>query len=343
MRTLIRTIDAHSAGQPLRLIVDGFPSPAGATMGEKREWLKRRADRLRRTLMLEPRGHADMTGAVLTEPVSPGSHAGILFMSAGGYGSMSGHAVMAATTIALERSLLMPGGDGAAIVYDTPAGTIRARANLAGAGGAGGAGQAGPIRVRSVSFLNVPSFVLHGGLLVTLDSRQIRADIAFGGEFYAIVDGEAAGLPLDTAHLPELRRMGVEIARAIQKSHAIVHPADSMVRGIAGTIFTGPPREEAADLRNVTVVAGGAVDRSPSGTGTSAVMAVIDAMGMLSEDRPFVHESLIGTFFKGGLAGRTSVGDYSAIVTDIEGSAWITGEHTFIAEDDDPLGAGLRL
>ncbi len=137
--------------------------------------------------------------------------------------------------------------------------------------------------------------------------------------------------------------MGVEIVRAIEKSHSIVHPADPNVRGIAGTIFTGPPRDEAADLRNVTVGAGGAVDRSPSGTGTSAVMTVIDAMGMLSEDRPFVHESLIGTFFKGCLAGRTAVGDFPAIVAEIEGSAWITGEHTFLVVDEDPLAAGFRL
>jgi proline racemase len=242
--------------------------------------------------------------------------------------------------MALERGLLMPGGDGAAIVYDTPAGTIRARATLTGAGSAG---PAEPVRVQSVSFLNVPSFVLHGGLLVTVGSRQIRADIAFGGEFYAIVDGEAAGLPLDAAHLPELRRMGVEIARAIEKSHAIVHPADPNLRGIAGTILTGPARDERSDLRNVTVAADGAVDRSPSGTGTSAAMAVIDAMGMLSADRRFVHESLIGTCFTGRLAGRTSVGDYPAIVAEIEGSAWITGEHTFVVEEGDPLGAGFRL
>jgi proline racemase len=137
--------------------------------------------------------------------------------------------------------------------------------------------------------------------------------------------------------------MGVEIARAIDKSQAIVHPADPNIRGIAGTILTGPARDEASDLRNVTVVASGAVDRSPSGTGTSAAMAVIDAMGMLSAERRFVHESLIGTSFTGRLAGRTAVGDYPAIVADIEGSAWITGEHTFVVEDGDPLGTGFRL
>src|SRR5437660_1264017 len=178
----LRTIDAHAAGEPLRLIVGGFPSPHGRTMLDKREWLKRHADHLRRALMLEPRGHADMYGALLTEPVMPGSHAGVLFMHNEGYSTMCGHGVIAVTTIALERGLITSSSD--CIVYDSPAGTIRARA-LADGG-----------RVAGVSFLNVPSFVLHGGLTLRVGARQIRADIAFGGAFYAIVDSESAGLPI---------------------------------------------------------------------------------------------------------------------------------------------------
>src|SRR4029453_16091587 len=151
----LRTIDAHAAGEPLRLIVEGFPSPHGKTMLEKREWVRRHADHLRRALMLEPRGHADMYGAILTEPVSPGSHAGVLFMHNEGYSTMCGHGVMAVTTIALERGLLVPGGDGCSVVFDSPAGTIRARATLTvgeaeRAGPAGGAGSVE--RVESVAF-----------------------------------------------------------------------------------------------------------------------------------------------------------------------------------------------
>src|SRR5204862_6804169 len=176
---------------------EGFPSPRGKTMLEKREWVKRHADPIRRALMLEPRGHADMYGAVLTEPVSPGSHAGVLFMHNEGYSTMCGHGIIAVTTIALERGLLVSGGDQTTVVYDAPAGRIRARAHLR-AGGAGGAG-----RVEGVAFLNVPSFVLHGGLTVKVGARQVRADVAFGGAFYAIVDSETVGLPIDVAHLPE--------------------------------------------------------------------------------------------------------------------------------------------
>jgi proline racemase len=333
----VKTIDAHAAGEPLRLIVDGFPSPRGKTMLDKREWLRTHADHLRRALMLEPRGHADMYGAILTEPVAPGSHAGVLFMHNEGYSTMCGHGVVAVTTIALERGLLIPGGHGTAVVYDSPAGTIRARATLK----AGAAGEAG--RVDSVAFVNVPSFVLHGGLVVKLGSRQIRADVAFGGAFYAIVDSEAVGLPIDVAHLPELRRAGMAIKHAIEAATTIAHPLESGLQGIYGTIFTGPPSDERADLRNVTIFADAEVDRSPCGTGTAAVMAVVDAMGLLGEEKPFVHESLIGTRFTGRLVSRAAVGEYQAIVPEIEGSAWITGEHTFLIDDTDPLKDGFRI
>ena len=339
----LKTIDAHAAGEPLRLIVDGFPSPRGKTMLEKREWVRRHADALRRALMLEPRGHADMYGAVLTEPVSPGSHAGVLFMHNEGYSTMSGHGVIAVTTIALERGLLVPGGDGRTIVYDSAAGTIRARATLGEGGSGRGNGAADARRVESVAFTNVPSFVLHGGLTVTIASRKVRADVAFGGAFYAIVDCEAVGLPIDAAHVPELRRIGMEIKDAVESAQTIVHPLEPGLKGISGTIFTGPPNDVRADLRNVTVFADAEVDRSPCGTGTAAVMAVIDAMGLLADDRPFIHESLIGTQFKGRVASRTVVGDYQALVPEIEGSAWITGEHTFLVDDADPLKDGFRI
>ena len=244
----LKTIDAHAAGEPLRLVVEGFPSPRGRTMLDKREWLTRHADHLRRTLMLEPRGHADMYGAILTEPVSPGSHAGVLFMHNEGYSTMCGHGVVAVTTIALERGLLLPGGDGATVVYDSPAGTIRARGHFAAAAAAmpsdcgegsssGAPRESRERRVTSVAFVNVPSFVLLGGFPVKIGTRQIRADVAFGGSFYAIVDSEAAGLPIDAAHLPELRRAGMEIKRAVEAAQVIAHPLEP---GLAGISNAGP-------------------------------------------------------------------------------------------------------
>src|SRR4029079_12813348 len=220
----LKTIDAHAAGEPLRLIVDGFPSPHGKTMLAKREWVRTHADHLRRALMHEPRGHADMYGAILTEPVTPGADAGVLFMHNEGYSTMCGHGIVAVTTGALERRLIVPAGDGTAVAYDAPAGTIRARARLRDR------------RVESVAFVNVPSFVLHGGMTVKLASRSVRADVAFGGAFYAIVDSEAVGLAIDIAHLPELRRIGMDIKNAVEAAHTIVHPLEPGLSGIYGTI-----------------------------------------------------------------------------------------------------------
>jgi proline racemase len=199
------------------------------------------------------------------------------------------------------------------------------------------------VRVESVAFTNVPSFVLHGGLTVKLASRTVRADVAFGGAFYAIVDAEAAGIPIVGERLTDLRHAGMAIKDALEASLRIVHPTEPGLRGIYGTIFTGPPSSDAAHLRNVTIFADAEVDRSPCGTGTCAVMAVLSAMGLLQPEHPFVHESLIGTRFRGSIVGETMVADVPAIVPEIEGEAYITGESTFVLDDRDSLRFGFRV
>jgi proline racemase len=328
----IRTIDAHAAGEPLRLIVDGVPSPEGATMLEKRAWALKRLDHFRRALMLEPRGHADMYGALLTEAVTEDAHAGILFMHNEGWSTMCGHGIIAVTTVAVDRGLITASSDD--IRYDTPAGRVVARAHRSTGSRTPG--------VTSVSFVNVPSFVFEAGLPVVAGGRALRVDVAFGGAFYAIVDAESAGIPILPGRLPELRTLGMAIAREVERIRTVVHPLDQGLSGIYGTIFTGPPQGE-ADLRNVTVFADAEVDRSPCGTGTAAVMAVLSEMGLLMDDAPFVHESIVGTTFTGRVTRRTQVGDREAIVPSIEGSAWVTGEHAFHIDGDDPLRAGFRL
>jgi len=333
--TTIRTIDAHAAGEPLRLIVDGFPAVKGRTMLEKREWVRRRHDHLRRALMLEPRGHADMYGAILTEPAAADSDAGVLFMHNEGYSTMCGHGIIAVVTIALEKGLLVS-SRAPVVMLDTPAGQIRAVAEVADSG-------AGPPGVERVRFDNVPSFVLRAGLPIRAGRKEVPVDVAFGGAFYAIVDAEAAGVPVDRSSLPELRRLGMEIKTAVEQSITVAHPLEPDLKNIYGTIFTAPAQMPGADLRNVTIFADAEVDRSPCGTGTSAVMAVLAAMGLLEEGQPFVHESIIGTTFTGRVAAHRMVGDYEAIVPSIEGSAWITGEHTFVIDERDPLREGFRL
>jgi trans-L-3-hydroxyproline dehydratase len=329
---VIKTIDAHVGGQPLRLIVDGVPRPHGKTPAQQRAWCLKHADAYRRALVHAPRGHADMTAAMLTEPASVQANSGIVFMDAAGYPWMSGHGVIAVTTIALERRLALarPASDvDERLVFDTPAGTVQARARIET--------RAGLRSVDSVTVTNVPAFVHAPAVGVTVGRRELRVDVAFGGAFYAIVDSEATGVPLDSTRLPELRRLGAEITASLNTTHHPVHPLDASV---AGVIFTGPATDPEAHLRNVTVRGAGSVDRSPGGTGTSAVMAVLDAMGLLPDGQPFVHESLSGALFRGRPLQRTVVGDVPALITDIEGSAWITGEHTFFLDDDDPLRDG---
>ena len=285
--------------------------------------------------MFEPRGHLDMYGALLTEPERSDSHAGVLFMHNEGFSTMCGHGIIAVVTIALERGLIDPGHGSREIVLDAPAGQIRATAHVET--------RNGDSRVTSVSFVNVPSFVFASGVPVKLGNRTVPVDIAFGGAFYAIVDAEAAGVPVRPERITDLRQTGMAIKHAIEASHDVVHPLEAGLQGIYGTIFTAPADAAGADLRNVTVFAEGEIDRSPCGTGTCAVLSVLDAMGIVEDGRPFVHESIVGSTFSARVMSRTTVGEFPAIVPELTGSAWITGEHTFIVQDDDPLGKGFRL
>ena len=227
MLHVLKTIDAHVAGEPLRLVTEGLPRPAGKTMAQKRDWMKRHADQLRRAVVLEPRGHRDICAALLTEPVSPGADAGVIFLQNDGYSAISGHGIIAVATIALERGLLPSTSLGAGLsrdaipdtrlVFDTAAGTVHARARVESRGDRR--------RVDSVAFTNVPSFVLSGGHAVRVGTRELRVDIAFGGVFYAIADTEAIGIPLTVPRLPELRRLGAEIRASINaaaRHHASV-------------------------------------------------------------------------------------------------------------------------
>jgi trans-L-3-hydroxyproline dehydratase len=330
-----KTIDAHVGGQPLRLVVDGMRRIAGKSLLQKRTWLREHGDGVRRAVVLEPRGHAGIVAAALTEPESPQAHAGLLFMDCDGYPLMSGHGVIAATTLAIERELLFTrdAAEGEnVVVFETPAGIVHSRARLASHGGVR--------RVDSVAFANVPSFVHSAGRAVRTGARELRVDLAFGGVFYAIADAESIGIPLRSERLPDLRRLGLAITASLNASGPVVHPAEPAFGGVAGVVFTGPPEDPEAHLRSVTVT-GGSIDRSPGGTATAAVMAVLDAMGLLADEQIFVHESLTGAIFRGRALRRTVVGDLPALVPEIEGSAWITGEQTLLVDEDDPLHDGF--
>jgi proline racemase len=326
----LRTIDAHVAGAPSRLVVEGFPALRGPTLAARIEDARARCGRLRRLVMHEPRGHADLAGAVFTERERPEADAGVIFMDVSDFGALCGHAVMAAVTIGVERGLLAIEPDRRTVRLDTALGPIDVTFERRGSDG----------RVTRVAYSNPPASVLAPGLTLDIGRRQVAADIVRCGEAYAIVDAERAGVGLDVARAAELRRLGPEIARAAEAALQRRTP-DGPPVAFAGTIFTGP--STAGDLRSATVYVDGALDRSPGGTPTGAVMAVLDEMGLLRDDRPFAHESLLGTTLRGRIVSRTGTAGGREVVTEIEGRAFVTGEHVFSLDPDDPLGEGYRL
>ncbi|HET9015596.1 MAG TPA: proline racemase family protein [Thermomicrobiaceae bacterium] len=330
-RRTITTIDAHAGGEPLRLVTAGVPPLAGSTMLERCAEMLARHDDVRRALMWEPRGHADMYGAVLTPPVTPEADYGVLFMHNEGYSSMCGHGVIAVTTILLETGMFpAPDGASAVIRYDSPAGLITARARLAGG------------RVTEVVFENVPSFVFAPEVAVETEYGTVRAAVVFGGAFYALVDAAEAGLDVRPGHVRDLIAFGMAVKRGVEHRDDVVHPLEPGLRGIYGTIIAGEP-DAGADGRNVTIFADGEVDRSPCGTGTAARLAWLHATGRLVAGQPFVHESIVGSRFTGRVLRETAVGPLPAIVPEISGRAYLTGFHTFVVEADDPLGGGFLV
>jgi proline racemase len=330
LRRTLTTIDAHAAGEPLRIVTSGIPPLRGVTILERRREMLEQHDHLRRVLMYEPRGHADMYGAVLTPPVTPEADYGVLFMHNEGYSTMCGHGIIALTTALIETGQFPAEGDAASIGYDTPAGFVRARARVEDG------------RVREVAFENVPSFVYAGAVEVKIHSLRYSVPVVFGGAFYAIAPSGMWGLNVQPDQIRELIDLGMAVKHAVEAEIDVVHPLEPELRDIYGTIITGDPLEE-GEQRNVTIFADGEVDRSPCGTGTAGRLAWLYANGELALNEPYRHESIIGTVFAGRVLRETRVGDYAAVVPEIAGQAFLTGYHTFIVEPDDPLNTGFLV
>jgi trans-L-3-hydroxyproline dehydratase len=327
--TRITTIDAHAAGEPLRVITGGLPSIPGDTILAKRRYAREHLDHLRRALMFEPRGHADMYGCILTEPVTPDGDLGALFMHNEGYSTMCGHGVIALVTVLIETGML----DAPEVIrLDTPAGRVTARANFDGQ------------RVRSVAFKNVPSFAYRLDQSVEVPGiGDVSYDVGFGGAFYAYCKAEDLGVRIVPEEFRGLIEAGMAVKRAVMDSLEIKHPFEDDLGFLYGTIIDGPPLGEDANSRNVCIFAKGEVDRSPTGTGVSGRVALEHSKGGLGIGEPFVIESLIGTRFTGRVVRETTFGEYAAVVPEVEGSAWITGRHEFLISPDDPLKGGFIL
>jgi proline racemase len=328
----ITTIDAHTEGEPLRIITDGFPDLQGKTILARRRYCQKNLDHLRTALVWEPRGHADMYGCILTPPVTPEADIGVVFIHNEGYSTMCGHGIIAVATVVLETGMLPMNSPITTIKIDTPAGLVTAHAKL------------DRRRVRSVAFQNVPSFVL------ALDERinvpalgKISYDLAFGGAFYAYVQAKEVGLTCTPGRFRDLIEKGIAIKRAVMASRAIVHPFEKDLNFLYGTIFICSSLSKGADSRNVCIFAEGEVDRSPTGTGVSGRLAILHARHKIALNQQIVIESIIGTRFKGRIVDTTTFGPYQAVIPEVKGTAYITGRHEFLIDPEDPLRNGFIL
>ncbi|MDY7107111.1 MAG: proline racemase family protein [Planctomycetota bacterium] len=328
----LTTIDAHTAGEPLRIITSGWPDIPGPTILDRRRYAREHHDHLRRALMWEPRGHADMYGCILTPPATEDGDVGVLFMHNEGFSTMCGHGIIGLVTVGLEAGLIDTGGTPPSVRIDTPAGRVTATARLENR------------RVRSVSFRNVPSFVLERDLQAAVPGLgNVTCDIAFGGAFYAYVDADDLGLDLVPDSYARIIDAGMRIKRAIMQSYEIIHPEGGTdLDFLYGTIFVDR-LEGPVHSRNVCVFADGEVDRSPTGTGVSGGAAIHHARGELAVDQTITVESLIGTRFDVRIVEETNVGGRAAIIPEVTGSAFITGRHEFFIDPDDPLREGVLL
>ncbi|QYJ76855.1 proline racemase family protein [Shewanella sp. FJAT-52076] len=329
----ITTLDAHTEGEPLRIITSGYPAVPGNTILEKRQFLAAHLDEYRQLLMFEPRGHADMYGALLTEPVSEGADFGVLFLHNEGYSSMCGHAVLALATVLCQTGAIAFDGNRAEIGIDAPAGFIRAFAEK---------DQNGCIQA---SFLNVPSWA--EALDLSLDVPgigKVAFDIGFGGAYYAYVDADALGLECSADNVSQLIDWGRRIKQAVMASYPLTHPLDEDLSFLYGTIFTSRHTSvPGAHSRHVCVFADGEVDRSPTGTGVAGRIALLRAKGEVGLTEPLTIESIVGGKMTVEAMELVDFHGKDALIPRVSGRAFITGEHRFLLHPDDIFPTGFLL
>ena len=328
----INAVDGHTAGEAVRTVVSGFPKVPGATLPEKKQWLEDNMDWVRTGIMLEPRGHNEMFGSLLVDPVDPEADYGIIFMDGGGYLNMCGHGTIGAMTIAVETGIVEAVEPVTHIVQEAPAGIIRGDVEVVDG------------VAKKVSFKNVPSFLYKADQEVELpEYGKIKFDIAFGGSFFAIVKVEQIGLEIVPENAAKLRDLGIELRDIINDEIEIQHPTLEHIKTVDLVEWWSETDNPDATLKNCVVFGQGQVDRSPCGTGTSAKLATLFAKGELKVGEKFFYESILGTIFEGEIVEETKVGEFDAIVPQITGTAYITGFNNFIFDEEDPLNHGFIL
>jgi 4-hydroxyproline epimerase len=324
-------IDAHTCGNPVRVVMGGGPQLAGASMSERRQHFLAEFDWIRTGLMFEPRGHDMMSGSILYPPTRPDCDIAILFIETSGCLPMCGHGTIGTVTVAVEQGLVRPRTPGV-LRLDTPAGLVIAEYEQRGE------------YVESVRLTNVPGFLHSTGLEAECPGIGVlKVDVAYGGNFYAIVEPQAGYRDMADFTAGQLVQMSPVLRNNLNARYTFQHPENPTIKSLSHILWTGVPKTPGAHARNAVFYGDKAIDRSPCGTGTSARMAQLAAKGKLKVGDSFVHESIIGSLFKGRVVEAAKVGNYEAIVPSVEGWARITGYNTIFIDDRDPYKHGFQV
>ncbi|WP_119396863.1 4-hydroxyproline epimerase [Pannonibacter phragmitetus] len=324
-------IDGHTCGNPVRLVAGGGPRLEGATMIEKRAHFLAEYDWIRRGLMFEPRGHDMMSGSILYPPTRADCDTAILFIETSGCLPMCGHGTIGTVTFMIEHGLVTPKTPGV-VRLDTPAGLVVAEYRQEGQ------------YVEEVRLTNVPAFLHSEGLTAPVEGLgEVTVDVAYGGNFYAIVDPQEAFRDIADVTASDLLRWSPLLRAALNSKYSFVHPENPAIKGLSHVLWTGKPQHPEATARNAVFYGDKAIDRSPCGTGTSARMAQWHAKGLLGKGGSFVHESIIGSLFKGRVEDVTEVAGRPAIIPSIAGWARVTGLNTLFIDSRDPFAGGFTV
>lgn len=327
------TIDAHTEGEPLRIITSGYPAIAGETILEMRQYVTQHLDRYRTLLMHEPRGHADMYGALLTRPVTEGADFGVLFLHNEGYSSMCGHGILALVKVACETGAITLEAEPRVIKIDAPAGLITATARRDSQG-----------RIHA-SFLNVASWAESLDCSVMVEGfGEVKYDIGFGGAYYAYVDADAHHISCGQDNVAQLIDLGRRIKLAVMASHSLVHPTEIDLSFLYGTIFTSSKvTDKLAHSRHVCIFADGEVDRSPTGTGVAGRIALLYAKGEVMLNETLMIESIVDGRMMVSVTSESEFCGKKAVIPEVSGRSYITGRHQFIVDPDDQFQHGFML
>ncbi|MGE5701046.1 MAG: 4-hydroxyproline epimerase [Clostridia bacterium] len=330
-RKMFTTIDTHTGGNPTRTVISGLPKLKGSTMAEKMLQMKNEYDWIRKLLMFEPRGHDVMSGALLVEPCHPDADVGVIYIETGGYLPMCGHDTIGFCTALVETGMIEVQEPVTSLKLDTPAGLVEVEIQVDNG------------KATKVTFQNIPSF-LYDSIEVEVDGLgKVACDIAYGGNFYAIIDARKLGLELIPGNASKIVEEAVRIRKAINATTEVVHPESPFIKGCTHVEFYTEPTDPQATVKNTVIVPPGGIDRSPCGTGTSAKLATLFAKGEIGLHEEFVHESIVGSLFSGKVLSTTEVGKLPAVVTQISGSAWMMGLHKFFIDERDELAEGFLL